>query len=98
MTSPLHTVEGSLEVRDLACEATEYPPFAPANLFEFNDGTTLGGMSMWLQDADYPRCPVCAERIRLLAQHDNSALEEEGIYYALYCPDCGIVAVNYQQT
>jgi hypothetical protein len=97
-TSLARTVELPPEARYLAREVTDCPPFAPANVFEMDDATTIGGMPMWLQEADYPRCPTCAERMRFLAQHDKSAIRGEGLYYALYCPDCRVVAVNYQQT
>jgi hypothetical protein len=98
-TTPVtRAVDVAPEEHYLAREETNCPPFAPANIFEIDDATTIGGAPMWQQDADYPRCPTCAERMRFLAQHDNSALQVEGLYYAFYCPYCCITAVNYQQT
>jgi hypothetical protein len=92
------TVELPPRERYVAREETVCPAFASANVFEIDDATTIGGVPMWLQHADYPRCPRCAERMRFLAQHDNSAIRGEGLYYAFYCPNCRILAVTYQQT
>jgi hypothetical protein len=76
------------------------PAFAAAEPFQISDATGLGGCPMWLQDAEYPRCPECQEVMIFLAQLDNSAMKpaEEGIYYSFFCPRCRVAAVNYQQT
>lgn len=76
------------------------PAFAAAEPFQISDVTGLGGCPMWLQDAEYPRCPECEEVMMFLAQLDNSAMKpaEEGIYYSFFCPRCRVAAVNYQQT
>jgi ribosomal protein S27AE len=74
------------------------PPFACAEPFALNDASTLGGIPMWLQDAEYPRCVECGRLMSFLAQHDNSPLGEEGIYYAFFCGRCHVAAVTYQQT
>jgi hypothetical protein len=73
-------------------------PFACAEAFALGDASTLGGIPMWLQDAEYPRCIRCARIMTFLAQHDNSYLREEGIYYAFFCASCHVAAVTYQQT
>ncbi len=77
---------------------TQCPPSACAEPFTLNDATTLGGMPMWLQDASFPRCIECGCVMTFLAQHDNSPLGEEGIYYAFFCAACHVAAVGYQQT
>ena len=76
------------------------PAFAAAEPFQISDATSLGGCPMWLQDAQYPRCPECQEVMIFLAQFDNLAMKpaEEGIYYSFFCPRCRVAAVNYQQT
>jgi hypothetical protein len=74
------------------------PPFACAEAFEMDDASTLGGVPMWLQDAEYPRCLECGRLMTFLAQHDNGPLGEEGIYYAFFCAPCHVAAVSYQQT
>ena len=84
--------------RYVAPDKIKCPPFASEKVFELDDATLIGGAPMWLQDAEYPYCPACKVRMTFLAQHDNSAVQNEGIYYAFFCPDCQISAVNYQQT
>lgn len=76
------------------------PPFSASEPFGIDDATTLGGVPMWLQDAQHPRCPECQNVMKFLAQFDSSSMKppEEGIYYSFFCPDCRIAAVNYQQT
>jgi hypothetical protein len=73
-------------------------PFACAEPFSLDDASTLGGIPMWLQYAEFPRCIECNRYMTFLAQHDNSPLGEEGIYYAFFCSQCHIAAVTYQQT
>ena len=73
-------------------------PFACAEPFAIDDASTLGGIPMWLQDAEFPRCTECGRLMTFLAQHDNSPLGEEGIYYAFFCDRCHVAAVSYQQT
>jgi hypothetical protein len=74
------------------------PPFACAEPFGLKDASTLGGIPMWLQDAEYPRCIECERVMTFLAQHDNGLVGEEGIYYAFFCARCHVAAVSYQQT
>jgi hypothetical protein len=73
-------------------------PFACAEPFGLGDASSLGGIPMWLQDAEFPRCIECGGIMTFLAQHDNGALGEEGVYYAFFCARCHVAAVNYQQT
>jgi hypothetical protein len=74
------------------------PPFACAEPFAFQDCSTLGGCPSWLQDAEYPHCIECGSLMKFLAQHDNGAVGEEGLYFAFYCATCSMTAVTYQQT
>jgi hypothetical protein len=74
------------------------PTFITATPFSLSDASTLGGAPMWLQDAEYPICLECGRVMAFLAQHDNGALGEEGIYYAFFCSRCQIAAASYQQT
>jgi Domain of unknown function (DUF1963) len=79
---------------------TEQPPFAAADPFGIPYATSLGGVPMWLQDAEYPNCPDCHKTMTFLAQFDNGSMPtpEEGIFYAFFCEGCRVAAVNYQQT
>jgi hypothetical protein len=81
-----------------ALEAACIPPFACAEPFDFSDASTLGGIPMWIQDAEFPHCLDCGRLMRFLAQHDNGPLGEEGLYYAFFCAECRVAAVTYQQT
>ncbi|HVV71161.1 MAG TPA: DUF1963 domain-containing protein, partial [Verrucomicrobiae bacterium] len=80
--------------------SSAFPPFAAANPFRLDDASTLGGIPMWLQDAEYPRCPDCAKPMQFLAQFYNLAMPkpEEGMFYSFFCRECEVAAVNYQQT
>lgn len=78
--------------------AARFPPFATAEPFALDDASTLGGVPSWVQDPDYPVCPRCSAPMMFLAQFDNGSVGEEGIYYAFFCGNCRISAVNYQQT
>jgi hypothetical protein len=85
----------------LCCRTLEpslMPPFACAKAFGLDDASTLGGIPMWLSDAEYPRCIDCGRLMTFLAQHDNHPLGEEGIYYAFFCAKCRVAGVTYQQT
>ncbi|NOS68863.1 MAG: hypothetical protein HOP33_02935 [Verrucomicrobia bacterium] len=85
-------------VRELV--ASPQPTFAAAEPFGVEDATALGGVPMWVQDADYPHCPDCQNVMSFLAQFDNGSMTpcEEGVYYAFFCAACRVAAVNYQQT
>lgn len=85
-------------IRELV--VTPQPPFAAAEAFGIDDTTSFGGAPMWLQDSQFPHCPDCQNVMRFLAQFDNGSMPkpEEGIYYAFFCPDCRVAAVNFQQT
>lgn len=82
--------------RTLAEDCTS--PYAAAQPFLLDDASSVGGMPSWLQDAEFPRCVECNERMLFFGQHDNGSVSEEGIYYAFFCPTCQISAVNFQQT
>jgi hypothetical protein len=89
----------NLEVCYRNVETVPIPPFAFAESYSFDgDASTLGGIPMWLQDAEFPRCIDCGRFMTFLAQHDNGSLQEEGVYYAFFCEQCRVAAVTYQQT
>jgi hypothetical protein len=60
----------------------------------------VGGHPSWEQDAEYPRCLSCQQRMVFIAQLSNEDCDEmsEGIYYAFVCRDCQVAATHYQQT
>ncbi len=96
-TNP-RTFDFVIKPRNVSLVMEKCPPFASEKVFELDDATAIGGVPMWLQDAEYPHCPTCGNWMTFLAQHDNSAVQNEGIFYAFFCPSCKMSAVNYQQT
>lgn len=77
---------------------SQFSLFGCAEPFCLEDASTFGGIPMWLQGSEYPFCLECGESMTFLAQHDNGSIQEEGIYYAFFCGECSIAAVQYQQT
>jgi len=60
----------------------------------------VGGLPTWIQDAEYPACPDCSQKMPFVGQISNEDFMEygEGIYYAFRCPQCNVTATCYQQT
>jgi hypothetical protein len=60
----------------------------------------VGGHPSWEQDAEYPRCPSCTQKMVFIAQMSNEDYDQyaEGIYYAFLCRTCLVAATHYQQT
>jgi hypothetical protein len=60
----------------------------------------VGGLSTWIQDAQFPACPDCQQTMPFVGQISNADFEEygEGIYYAFRCSRCNVTATCYQQT
>lgn len=67
----------------------------------------LGGRPSWVQEADYPDCPICAKRMPFLAQLSSelpagpgtvSGLNEDGLTYFFWCEECQVSAVTEQYT
>lgn len=60
----------------------------------------VGGLPTWIQDAAYPECPDCSQKMPFIGQISNEDFIEygEGIYYAFRCPACKVTGTCYQQT
>ncbi|QKS58585.1 hypothetical protein HUB98_21705 [Paenibacillus barcinonensis] len=60
----------------------------------------IGGHPSWVQDADYPECPVCSTTMKAIGQLDGELIQEygEGVYYMFVCEPCQMTAVSYQQS
>jgi hypothetical protein len=60
----------------------------------------IGGLPAWIQEADYPECPSCFQKMPFVGQISMGELESlgEGIFYAFCCKGCGVAASNYQQS
>ncbi|KUL25400.1 hypothetical protein [Actinoplanes awajinensis] len=63
-------------------------------------GSTLGGHPQWIQDAEHPVCPGCAQPMDYVGLIGGADLDEygEGAYYLHVHQPCGFTAVNYQQS
>lgn len=68
----------------------------------WGEESQLGGLPNWIQDAEYPECPTCGQRMPCVGQvRMGDVLEAryiEGITYAFLCANCGKAATSYQQT
>ena len=60
----------------------------------------LGGHPEWVNDAIYPVCPRCQQRMMFIGQvaGDDWFVLGEGIFYAFFCSSCNIATTDYQQT
>jgi hypothetical protein len=59
----------------------------------------VGGLPTWIQDAEFPSCPNCANTMPFIGQISNEDFDHgEGIYYCFHCPQCDVTATSYQQT
>lgn len=88
------------------------PPYAPSQLLggacdtpfealgrlmlDESAFSQLGGHPEWIQDAEYPICPGCDQRMRCAGQ--TAWEDEEGHTYVFICLPCGKAATSYQQT
>ena len=72
-----------------------------ANWLALEQGhSQIGGHPAWVQDAEYPECPGCAELMTFIAQLLTYDLYDyrEGTTFAFLCVPCGKTATVYQQT
>jgi len=60
----------------------------------------IGGYPSWEQDAEYPKCPDCRQRMPFIGQISNADCDDcsEGLYYGFLCTECQVAATCYQQT
>jgi hypothetical protein len=67
----------------------------------------VGGHPCWVQEAEYPRCPDCAQTMSFLLQFDSHLPVSEGeeflwgsggIGYAFWCDRCRTSALHWQST
>ncbi|MGK9171971.1 DUF1963 domain-containing protein [Yokenella regensburgei] len=75
-------------------------PLFAADQFLPTTFSQLGGHPTWIQDAEYPPCPECAQTMMFLAQISYEDLDDcaEGMLYGFICPECRTTATSYQQT
>lgn len=66
-----------------------------------DEGSTVGGLPDWIQDAEYPVCPRCDRSMFFLAMVTGTALwneSAEGCYYIFIDTACSVTAASYQQS
>ena len=82
--------------------AARRTPFEAVGRFLLDENGTsqLGGHPEWIQDAEYPSCPVCQQTMPSLGQVAFEDWEEygEGVFYLFLCLPCRKAATRYQQT
>jgi hypothetical protein len=84
---------------EVPIELVERPAIYAADMSLPTTHTKIGGLPSWVQDSDYPTCPMCSETMIFIAQIDQGDFSgHEGVYYAFFCRDCRTTATTYQQT
>lgn len=85
---------GSLHLGEARLPLFAADPFLPTTFSQ------LGGHPAWVQDAEYPSCPECAQTMMFLAQSSYEDIDKsaEGMLYGFICPTCQTTATSYQQT
>lgn len=59
----------------------------------------VGGEPTWIQEPDYPSCPDCADTMIAAGQISVADLWDfEGMCYLMWCDQCAISGIVYQQT
>lgn len=67
----------------------------------------VGGTPSWIQEAQYPSCPVCKNTMVFYLQLDSELLLEDGdellwgsggVCYVFWCDDCRVSGVHWQCT
>nr|WP_293105517.1 hypothetical protein [Okeania sp. SIO2F4] len=69
-------------------EALEFGIELDDELYEDNfpiEGDKLAGWPLWIQGIEYPNCPICDERMRLVFQVDS----EDNLPYMFADGGCG---------
>ncbi|BCU82811.1 DUF1963 domain-containing protein [Polycladomyces abyssicola] len=62
----------------------------------FEEKSKIGGYPVWINDAYFPNCPRCQEKMPFIAQHYEEG--QEGLIYVYLCSSCEVVATHYDQT
>lgn len=90
---------GPLPERALVLGDRLRSPFATRPFALEGNASQVGGAPAWLQEAEFPICPECAEPMKFLAQLHLADVGAaiEGILYAFLCHECRLAATLYQQ-
>lgn len=59
----------------------------------------MGGHPAWIQDAEYPACPLCDRTMMaVITIALEDFLQADGIFYVHHCAKCAVAGVSYQQS
>lgn len=58
----------------------------------------VGGLPTWIQDAVYPDCPECLQKMLFIGQISNEDFDQcsQGVEYCFLCIQCSVTATTYQ--
>ncbi|MGN0483082.1 MAG: hypothetical protein ACI4HI_05990 [Lachnospiraceae bacterium] len=79
-----------------SCFVISEEPVSSYHCLEW-EGSAIGGVPQYVDDANYAICPECGKRMKHLAQLDE-AYTKYGTIYIQICTDCKIAATHYQQS
>lgn len=90
---------GPLPERALVLGERLKTPFATRPFALEGNASQVGGCPAWLQEAEFPLCPECADPMKFLAQLHLADIGAaiEGILYGFLCRECRLAATLYQQ-
>ncbi len=70
-----------------------------SNLFSDDiPGTQIGGHPNWVNDAFYPECPHCKNKMMFIGQQGDELSGYEGTFFCFICPECLETCVLYDQS
>ncbi|EPY03833.1 hypothetical protein PAALTS15_28866 [Paenibacillus alvei TS-15] len=90
----------AVEEIKLTLSSEPHSPYYAATWILTQQDSQIGGHPSWVQDADYPHCPCCAQRMRFIGQLDWADFDQygEGIFYMFICVEDRLTATLYQQS
>lgn len=90
----------TVEEIKLTLSSEPHSPYYAASWTLTQQDSQIGGHPSWVQDADFPHCPCCAQRMRFIGQLDWADFDQygEGIFYMFICTEDRMTATLYQQS
>lgn len=90
----------TVEAAKLTLTSEPHSPYYAATWTLTQQDSQIGGHPSWVQDADFPYCPCCAQRMQFIGQMDWADFDQysEGIFYMFICTEDRLTATLYQQS
>ncbi|WP_268625291.1 DUF1963 domain-containing protein [Paenibacillus alvei] len=90
----------TVEEIKLTLSSEPHSPYYAASWTLTQQDSQIGGHPSWVQDAGFPHCPCCAQRMRFIGQLDWADFDKygEGIFYMFICTEDRMTATLYQQS